>query len=129
MPVCSVNNVNSLKTVCTVSWKAFGCDCTNNNRRILKIFYLIKGDLYHTVRQVCKEVRKGLSKLKINKAEGVDSISNEMLKYGSSVITLPLVKLFNYILNSTDYPETWNISLISTIYKKVIKIAAIIIEV
>ena len=41
-----------------------------------------------------------------------------MLKYGSSVITLPLVKLFNCILNSTDYPETWNISLISTIYKK-----------
>ena len=41
-----------------------------------------------------------------------------MLKYCSSVITLPLVKLFNYILNSTDYPETWNISLISTIYKK-----------
>ena len=66
----------------------------------------------------CKEVRNGLSKLKINKAEGVDSISKEMLKYGSSVITLPLVKLFNYILNSTDYPETWNISLISTIYKK-----------
>ena len=66
----------------------------------------------------CKEVRNGLSKLKINNKEGIDSISNEMLKYGSSVLTLPLVKLFNYILNSTDYPETWNMSLICTIYKK-----------
>ena len=41
-----------------------------------------------------------------------------MLKYGSSVLTLPLVKLFNYILNHTEYPDTWNMSLISTIYKK-----------
>ena len=66
----------------------------------------------------CKEVRKGLSNLKVNKKEGIDTISNEMLKYGSSVLTLPLVKLFNYILNNTEYPDTWNMSLISTIYKK-----------
>ena len=66
----------------------------------------------------CKEVRNGLFKLKLNKKEGIDIISNEMLNYGSSILTLPLVKLFNYILNSTDYPEIWNVSLISTIYKK-----------
>ena len=66
----------------------------------------------------CKEIRQGLSRLKINKKEGIDSISNEMLKYGSSVLTLPLVKLFNFILNITDFPVTWNMSLISTIYKK-----------
>ena len=36
-------------------------------------------------------------------------------KYGSSILTLPLVKLFNDILHSTDYPEIWNVSLISTI--------------
>ena len=66
----------------------------------------------------CKEIRQGLSRLKINKKEGIDSISNEMLKYGSSVLTLPLVKLFNFILNSTNFPVTWNMSLISTIYKK-----------
>ena len=53
----------------------------------------------------CKEIRNGLSKPQINKADGNDSISNEMLKYGSSVfVTLPLLKLFKYILNSTDYP-------------------------
>ena len=63
----------------------------------------------------CKDVRNGTSKLKINKAGGNDSISNEMLKYGSSVVTFPLVKLFNYILYGTDYPETWTLSLISTI--------------
>ena len=62
--------------------------------------------------------------------DGNDSISNEMLKYGSSVfVTLLLVKLFKYILNSTDYPENCNVSLISTIYKKVTKIIVIIIEV
>ena len=58
----------------------------------------------------CKEVRNGLSKLKLNKKEGIAIISNEMLKYGSSILTLPVVKLFNYILNSTDYPEIWNVS-------------------
>ena len=58
----------------------------------------------------CKEIRQRLSRLKINKKEGIDSISNEMLKYGSSVLTLPLVKLFNFILNSTNFPVTWNMS-------------------
>ena len=52
------------------------------------------------------------------KKEGIDKISNEMLRYGSSVVTLPLVKLFNYILNNSDYLELWNVSLLSTIYKK-----------
>ena len=66
----------------------------------------------------CKEVRNGLCKLKLNKKEGTDKISNEKLRYGSSVATLPLVKLFNYILNNSDYPELWNVSLLSTIYKK-----------
>ena len=37
----------------TVGWKALGQDCTNNNGLILKIgvlsFYVINGDIYHTV--------------------------------------------------------------------------------
>ena len=51
-----------------------------------------------------------------------------MLRYGSSVVTLPLVKLFNYILNNTDYPELWNVSLLSSIHKKVTKITVITTE-
>ena len=42
-----------LRTCCTVSWKALGRDCTNNDGLILKIgvllFYVINGDLHHTV--------------------------------------------------------------------------------
>lgn len=60
----------------------------------------------------------GLSKLKLNKKEGIDSITNEMLKYGATVLTFPLVKLFNLILNNCDYPQLWNVSLISTIFEK-----------
>lgn len=41
-----------------------------------------------------------------------------MLKYGATVLTFPLVKLFNLILNNCDYPQLWNVSLISTIFKK-----------
>ena len=68
----------------------------------------------------CKEVRNGLSKLKLNKGEGFDIISTEMLKYGALIITHPFVtvKLFNYMLNSTVFPEIWSVSFIATIYEK-----------
>ena len=66
----------------------------------------------------CKEIKTQTSKLKMNKKEGIDMITNEMLKFGKTALALPLVKLFNFILDKGDFPEVWNISLISTTYKK-----------
>ncbi len=47
-----------------------------------------------------------------------DNISNEMLKLSSPYIIQALAKLFNLILSSRDFPETWSEGLITPIYKK-----------
>ena len=46
------------------------------------------------------EVRDAIKRLKLNKAPGLDGISNEMLKACPSTLADSLSKLFNVILNS-----------------------------
>ncbi len=54
------------------------------------------------------EVKRVLKQLKNNKASSDDLIINEMLKYGANV-TLPAVtKLFNIVLKSGVFPQSWN---------------------
>lgn len=65
----------------------------------------------------CREVRSALKALKNSKAAGIDLIKNEFLKYGADVMLLPLVKLFNKILQVQKFPTVWNISFISVIHK------------
>ena len=65
----------------------------------------------------CKEVKLILKKLKNNKSAGLDLICNEFLKYGSNCLTLPLVKLFNKILSTGQFPVEWNISVLSVLHK------------
>lgn len=65
----------------------------------------------------CKEVKTCISSLKLNKKEGIDLILNEFIKYGSSILLTTLVKLFNKILKEGIFPESWNLSLLSSIYK------------
>jgi hypothetical protein len=62
-------------------------------------------------------VRKALKSLKNTKSGGLDLILNEFLKYGAHSLILPLVKLFNKILESGIFPDIWNISTISTLHK------------
>jgi hypothetical protein len=62
-------------------------------------------------------VRKALKSLKNTKSGGLDLILNEFLKYGAHSLILPLVKLFNNILESGIFPDIWNISTISTLHK------------
>ena len=62
-------------------------------------------------------MRKALKSLKNTKSGGLDLILNEFLKYGAHSLILPLVKLFNKILESGIFPDIWNISTISTLHK------------
>ncbi len=64
------------------------------------------------------EITEHIKKLKIKKACGQDNISNEMLKLSSPYIIQALANLFNLILSSGDFPETWAEGLITPIYKK-----------
>ena len=62
-------------------------------------------------------MRKALKSLKNTKSGGLDLILNEYLKYGAHSLILPLVKLFNKLLESGIFPDIWNISTISTLHK------------
>ena len=65
-----------------------------------------------------KEIKLAIKKLKCKKAAGYDGYCSELLKYGSDYLIKPLCKLFNLILNTGEYPDIWNISVISHIFKK-----------
>lgn len=64
------------------------------------------------------EITEHIKKLKLKAACGQDNISNEMLKLSSPYIIQALANLFNLILSSGDFPETWAEGLITPIYKK-----------
>ena len=64
-----------------------------------------------------KEICDAISKLKNNKASGIDGIPNEILKSGSNVLAPVLHKLFNLIFCSGTYPRKWSWSYICPIFK------------
>lgn len=64
-----------------------------------------------------KEILESIQGLKKGKACGLDLISNEMIKAGSSILLSPLNNLFNRILQSGHYPQSWNGSLLSPLHK------------
>ena len=64
-----------------------------------------------------KEKIETINKLKNNKAHGDDLIINEMLKAGNQILIGPLNRLFNNVLSSGTYPDTWCTGTIIPIYK------------
>ena len=63
------------------------------------------------------EIKEVIKKLKNNKAEGFDNISNEYIKH-SMHVCLPLyVKLFNFMFDAGITPEKWSLGIIHPIYK------------
>ncbi len=56
--------------------------------------------------------------IKLKKACGQDNISNKMLKLSSPYIIQALANVFNLILFSGDFPETWAEGLITPRYKQ-----------
>jgi hypothetical protein len=65
----------------------------------------------------CKEVKKGISKLKSGKSNGPDLILYEFIKNSVANMVLVIVKLLNKILQLAKFPKQWNISHISSIFK------------
>ena len=64
-----------------------------------------------------KEIFNCISKLKNNKASGLDSIRNEMLKAGATILMPCMNKLFNLILSSGNYPSSWAKGYITPLFK------------
>ncbi len=64
------------------------------------------------------EVKKFINSLKCGKSMGLDGLETEMLKYGKNVIVSSITKLFNCILNTSTYPESWRKTYIMSLHKK-----------
>jgi hypothetical protein len=60
---------------------------------------------------------EAIKALKKGKAPGEDLILNDILKSGSVVLINLLVKLFNNVSASENYPETWSEGIITSLFK------------
>jgi hypothetical protein len=60
---------------------------------------------------------KAISKLKSGKAVGLDSLPNEILKSGGSILVPILQKLFNLVFTSGIYPSKWSSVYLCPIFK------------
>jgi hypothetical protein len=64
-----------------------------------------------------EELDKYFSKLKNNKASGVDQVSNDFLKCAQPKIKKAICLLFNLVLRTGKVPEVWSVGVICPIYK------------
>ena len=62
-------------------------------------------------------VVKLLNGVKINKATGIDKISNRILKMAAPVIYKNLTDLFNLSITSGVFPSDWKIAKVSPLFK------------
>ena len=63
------------------------------------------------------EILKGISKLKKDKSPGKDSVTNNMIKAGQYELVPVLAKVFNMILLSGQFPDTWASGIIKPLFK------------
>ena len=63
------------------------------------------------------EISKALRSLKNGKSCGLDRVTNEMLKVSHKSCIYVYCKLFNRILQSGEFPETWTQSVIVPLHK------------
>ena len=64
-----------------------------------------------------EEIRKLIDVLKINKAPGIDGISNYIIKVSATIIIPTLVKLFNCCMNVGFFPDKLKIANIVPLHK------------
>jgi hypothetical protein len=64
-----------------------------------------------------KELESVFKCIKSGKSAGPDLVTNEMIKFGGNTLHLAVIHLFNIILKSGQYPESWKCSIITPIHK------------
>ena len=60
---------------------------------------------------------KAAKNIKNKKAAHTDKINNEMLKHSVDILANGFIKLFNTIMNTRHFPNSWCEGLISPIFK------------
>ena len=91
--------------------------------RVSELQHFVEGlenqPVYNNLDNVIKpcEIHKTISKLKNDKAVGLDSISNEMIKAAEGSLAPCFLKLFNACLSSGPYPSLWSNGYITPLHK------------
>ena len=65
-----------------------------------------------------EEIRSVIVSLKNDKSPGLDNLVAEIFKLTNELLLPYLVRLYNKIFLSGDYPESWSKGVIVPIYKK-----------
>ena len=80
--------------------------------------FLTEKDSSFNLKKVeASSVLKSLTGVKINKATGIDKISNKILKIAAPVIYKNLTDLFNLSITSGVFPSDWKIAKVSPLFK------------
>ena len=67
------------------------------------------------------EIKASINTLHNNKSPGIDCIPSEFLKHCRDIISEDITELFNYIIETREFPETWTEGLRSPIFKAGVK--------
>ena len=67
------------------------------------------------------EIKASINTLHNNKSPGIDCIPSEFLKHCRDIISEDITELFNYIIETREFPETWTEGLRSPIFKSGVK--------
>ena len=65
-----------------------------------------------------EEVERAIKRMKIHKAQGVDGITNDILKLGGPIVLTYLTNIFNNILKTKQIPDSWHEAKIVILSKK-----------
>ncbi len=65
-----------------------------------------------------QEIECAINELKVGKAAGPDGINAEIIKASCPLIIRNITDLFNHILTTGSYPQSWGVGLITSIHKK-----------
>ena len=63
------------------------------------------------------ELNVALNQLKVNKAPGTDGIISELLIYAKDVLFPCILKLFQYVFETGEYPDQWVEGILHLVYK------------
>ena len=89
-----------------------------NEDNITPTEFLTEKDSSFNLKKVeASSVLKSLTRVKINKAAGIDKISNKILKIAAPVIYKNLTDLFNLSITSGVFPSDWKIAKVSPLFK------------
>ena len=118
-----LNNNNILITDCKEKATSFNDyflkQCTpNTNDSVLPPFSYLTEKRLETITFTNEDIIKIIQSLNPNKSQGPDNISIRMLQLCGNTIVIPLKIIFDNIIQTGVYPDSWKRANVTPIHKK-----------